>query len=798
MVKRHSILIICLSIILFVILSSFMIYASGNEEMVQVSVHASTMTLDSSLYTRVDDTSINSNKGEILDSDELITTSPNGKLSLYFNKDIYIFKIKNNETNYVYYSAYDKLPDDAATVYYGGFLSSSISIDYYQLQSDGTYDTNIRKAWMTKATKLSASEKAELPDGEIPYMKISLAANGHYHYQKINKGIKLDLEFASAGIRSTDKTVNLGIGFSVEVTLDDEGLHTYIPKESIYESSETYLLSGISIMPMMGSTFEGTPGYMVIPDGSGALVRYGEIPTNQASQINYIFYGVNYGAYIGGYTSSTDITQNKSVTLPIYGFVNGLYQDSVYGILEEGAELAYLTLSPCGTFNMMVNHLYPTFRTRYTYFLYGVNSTMIDTIQQNDIKLSFKYLSDEDASYVGIANSYQDYLIEKGDLKRLEEKKFKVQIDFLMSDSVKNVLGYKTTTLTTIKQAEAVMNKLTTNGINFISVLKGWNKAGFSGATPYSLQYNPSVGSKSSFKNLINKEQKLGNDIYLYNDYVKAFDRGISKNSDVAKSNLLLRLKYIDVNKELFKEFGFLNPNKSLKYLNKNLKKYQNLGTKSLALDTIGNSLFTFYDQKNYSRNEAYLIYDEMMQKLDGYNIALYGPNNYMFKYTTSYLDMQTYANNYTAHTDNVPLVPYVLNGCIDCYGTYLNFNALGELSNLRYLDYNIYPSYLLTGVISSKLTYTDSAAYYTTNIDDWMSKILEFSDTYKAAYDAFNGYKIVKRNVKEIGLVVITYQSLSDSSYKTLVINYNDVSYNYNANEIPAKSYKVLGGRYE
>lgn len=63
-------------------------------------------------------------------------------------------------------------------------------------------------------------------------------------------------------------------GLTMNVTLDGDNLVVNIPDDSIIEKKEGTYINSISVFPMMGYTFLGEQeGYMLIPDGNGALIN---------------------------------------------------------------------------------------------------------------------------------------------------------------------------------------------------------------------------------------------------------------------------------------------------------------------------------------------------------------------------------------------------------------------------------------------------------------------------------------------------------------------------------------------
>ncbi|MCM1224671.1 MAG: DUF5696 domain-containing protein, partial [Lachnospiraceae bacterium] len=64
------------------------------------------------------------------------------------------------------------------------------------------------------------------------------------------------------------------LGFEMSVLLYDENfIDVIIPDDSIYENSEKNKIGNIYIYPMMGSSYlDKAEGYMLLPDGNGALI----------------------------------------------------------------------------------------------------------------------------------------------------------------------------------------------------------------------------------------------------------------------------------------------------------------------------------------------------------------------------------------------------------------------------------------------------------------------------------------------------------------------------------------------
>ena len=174
--------------------------------------------------------------------------------------------------------------------------------------------------------------------------------------------------------------------------------------------------------------------------------------------------------------------------------------------MEEGSEQAELFVSLKGTLNINYNFLTPRFIVRNKFLLYGVNSTVEKNRSCGDIATNYWLLEEEDSSYVGIARVYQNYLVAKGGLQKTTDGNYSVLLEVIMSETVPALIGTKNITLTSLDALKNVLQELKELKVeNTLLVLKGWNKKGLSGATPYNLKFNKSrveIDFRNSYPNI--------------------------------------------------------------------------------------------------------------------------------------------------------------------------------------------------------------------------------------------------------------------------------------------------------
>ncbi|WP_302191543.1 DUF5696 domain-containing protein [uncultured Ruminococcus sp.] len=155
----------------------------------------------------------------------------------------------------------------------------------------------------------------------------------------------------SGGVKITYTFKKAGITIPVTYKLEDDYLEARVKTADIEEqdtSQETgKLTTSISIMSNFGAASSEDEGYFVIPDGSGALIRFNNGKTTAKSYTGYV-YGSDLTA-----VALKEPAVTEQVYLPMYGIVNG--DNAMMVVCTEGDSNAKLTASVSGQSNSSYN-----------------------------------------------------------------------------------------------------------------------------------------------------------------------------------------------------------------------------------------------------------------------------------------------------------------------------------------------------------------------------------------------------------------------------------------------------------
>lgn len=126
---------------------------------------------------------------------------------------------------------------------------------------------------------------------------------------------ELEYDHTLVEYESTEKNP-VQFRLALEYYLDESGLSVRLPANGIRFDQSAYQLSYIRILPYMGAGSSEYTGYTMIPDGSGALVRFEDIlETGSPRVLSGSLYGADYAYH-------TIKGQNQQVMrLPIFGVI---------------------------------------------------------------------------------------------------------------------------------------------------------------------------------------------------------------------------------------------------------------------------------------------------------------------------------------------------------------------------------------------------------------------------------------------------------------------------------------------
>lgn len=600
---------------------------------------------------------------------------------------------------------------------------------------------------------------------------------------------------------------DFGISFDFEVELKDGKLSLRMVDDSIKEE-KNFSLGAVYFVPFLGSTrADETDGYMFVPDGPGALIRFNK-PSQYLINFDKRVYGKDYGIdklfEINDLKSSRPndfAIEEPTVAMPIFGVVHGVKQNAIFALIDKGEEYASIMATPSG---MVTNYNWITSKFIYRQKYLQPTSRSgagVQVVQEKrnhfDASITYSFLSGEDADYVGMAKTYRDQLIAEGTLAGKEKvtDKIPLQLDIIGSEIEKGFLFNSVLKVTPIDKIKEIVSELSGEGINNLTmVLQGWQKGGLNGSRPSNFSFESKLGGKDAIIDLSKYAASKGSTLYYYENPVTANKNQIDLREEGGNSLSQALIKIERDNDALwFKDTYYIEPGLATEYISKKADQYKSNGMKAMALDQFGSKLYAENQQDHVTtRIEAREKIEKAAEKASSTleNVALYSPNEYLWKYTDDAFNLPMVNSQYLFETDTVPFLQIVLKGSIDCYAPYSNMSFYSRMDALKLVEFGVYPAFLLTDMSNSELKDTPVSELYSTRYEDWRNNIVAIYQYVNSALSKVEGKMIVDRNVIGQGVVKVDYEDGT-----SIIVNYTGNDFKFEQVLIPAQDYMVIEG---
>ncbi len=590
---------------------------------------------------------------------------------------------------------------------------------------------------------------------------------------------------------------NIGVELAFEIALFDDHFDAYIVEDSIYEDFVDYKLSKLYLLPFFGcSEQKKMDGYIFVPDGAGALMRF-DNNTFHSNRFSAKVFGPDAG--IDTLNEVNDLTAKRTddflvdafrVTVPVYGIVHGAEQYAAMTVIEGGMEYATIQANLAAS-TVPYNYVNTVFEYRQLYSQPVSKSNSIirpqEEINQFNPRLSVYLLSGEQANYSGMAVKYRCLLEDAGvldDVATAYEKQIPMRLEVLGSDVKEGFIFNSVQTFTTTDEALAMQKSLSDMDINNITmVMTGWQKGGANGYKFNSFKTQATVGSLDDLGALRDSVVAAGGKFFLQNK-VTTFNVDQGRISYLGNQTISKKMAfYLRDNPDvMYPETYVTAPDVVLSKLQKSLSELKGF---NLYAPRFGSELYSQYEQKTTTaREKTRSLYEKAAKKVveSDTELSLNNPNVYMWEYCEDIFDIPLMNSQYLFETDSVPFLQILLKGHINYYAPYANQGFYTTACTLKSIEYGAYPSFLVMAEGNGKLNKTPMVDYFSLNFEDWKGTISTVYPKVNEALLAVEGAKITEHKVLQKGVVRVTYDN-------------NTVIYiNYNSNDVVVDDVNVSG----
>jgi len=580
--------------------------------------------------------------------------------------------------------------------------------------------------------------------------------------EKINNGVKITYKFPK---KFTEITM--------EAVLDGDSLLVTVPKSGIKETQTTgesgSVMLSLSLLSGFGAAIEGEKGYIVVPDGSGAIINFDNKKTNAALYSGQV-YGRDFAV-----TQEFAPPVNEQVYMPVFGIVRG--DNALVAVAEKGDENAVIRANVSRQNATSYNAAWFDFTTRTSDSYYiGTRSTKLDVYESGDIKtgdLAVRYypLSGDNLTYVDVANTYRDYLIKYKNLRAKAKANSAPYYMTVNGGTVKthSIAGFPVdlqTAGTTYAEALEIAETLKNSGVSeLIMTYNDFNTSGIKREISSKVGYSSKLGGKKKYRKLSEYMSQNSFAVYPSLNFMSYFKSGggysyLLNSSKQTTKSYAAQTRY---------EFAFGTADKlqdawtvlSPKYfpeifdsLTASLKKE---GINTVSLNTATYMLYSDFSRKNpyggtyFNRRDAAQILTEGYKELSdsGISILAQSANAYALPYVDFITDVPLYSSNYDIFDGDIPFYQTVIHGIIPYTTKPLNKSADSDRLRLLSLSTGTPMHYDFIYKNPSEFSNSDYNKKFYANYKGWLDKSLKeyklFADIISDVSDKkITGHKII------------------------------------------------------
>ena len=599
------------------------------------------------------------------------------------------------------------------------------------------------------------------------------------------------------GETKSDKPV---FNVSVIYRLEGDELVVEVPMDSLEYRSDFPILY-VSILPNFGAGSSSEEGFMLIPEGSGALINFnnGKVAQN------------DYYANVYGWDDAImrkEVVQETRTNFGVFGVSKN--KNSFICILEDGSAYASVQANISGksnSYNQVSSQHSICHREQYDVAGKVVGNMFKYEEEIAPEKIVNRYCFINSDSYVEMANAYRDYLTDqyKDLFTKKDEKEAPVVVEVLGAvDKITQVLGVPTSKplkLTTFTEANDIIKELKNNGFRNMSVkMSGWANGGIRQELMKSVSIVSDCGSKKDLQYFIDEAKKSGIDVYLDGVTNYAYHSGLFEGFIVSRDAARL---VSNEKAELYPHskitFGQLKSEDAYYLLRASLIQTvaeeladtaQQYGT-GVSYRNIGKDLASDFRKEEKTTREMARI-NQVNQikavKDSGSQVMVNVGNDYALPYVDMVTNMDLGGISYTIIDKAVPFLPIAIHGYVNYTGEALNLTQDENDELLHSVESGAGLYFTIMKETAFALQKTLYSEYFGASYDAWSDKMI-------ATYTRYNQELGHTFNQKIVDHGNIT-QNITCTKYEDgtkVYVNYGFEDYMLDGTKLYARDYLVV-----
>ncbi len=629
--------------------------------------------------------------------------------------------------------------------------------------------------------------------------------NGDFTWEKIENGVEIRYYFPKQGFL-----------IPVRYELEEDGLKASVLSQQIQENVWTLsenpediekAASGkdkqsvmtVSLLPFMGAAGTGDEGYLVIPDGSGALIHFNNGRSSAAAYQQDVF----------GRDSTLSVkkaaTRTFQVNMPLFGMIRNGF--GMMAVVDQGAAQAQLNAAVSGQLTGYNNAYFTVtyISMESNTLMAGSSSSKSVTLAANtfrdmgDFVVRYYLLDKENADYTDIAALYRSQL----KLTDHTGTPAGTQLKMVASiPSIKTFIGIpynSVTVLTSYGEAADVLTDLHQAGVEGLTLqYAGWSSQSVQGRMVTGLDLDGRLGGQDGFNRLLSAAENTSSGLTLSVDLVNLYKNGngywsLFSAADNVNSTARIMNEYLmstGAQDPSGKSWYLLRPDvvkdaaeKLASSLSGKLKEHT-----GVTLTALGKTLYSSLGKNGISRTASGAYWQKAFEALQTSvpYLTAETPSSYAFPYLIQADGTPMASSRYDVTDTDIPFYQLVVHGAMVMYTEPLN--ELGNIEDavLKMAEYGVYPAWRLIYRDPALLSGTDGADWYATSVSAWREDVIRVAEQMKQL-SHYASMSMTGHERLTADLSVTTYEN-GDRVY----VNYGNTDAQEDGITVPARSFTI------
>jgi hypothetical protein len=610
-----------------------------------------------------------------------------------------------------------------------------------------------------------------------------------------------DYEADEARHNSSLETSRPVFNVTLRYELDGKALLVRLPFDRLAYPAQ-YPIIRLDILPYFGAGSTEDSGYMLVPDGSGALIRFNNGMRDQTEYNSYI-----YGWDLGIYRES--VVQDNRSAFPVYGIQkNG---ETLLCIIEDGAAYASVRADISGR-NSSYNNVhsqYTIIRSQDIGFSTKINQTLIK--YQNGPPrgegITLRYIPGGAGGYVDMAKEYRAYLLERyPELDKNPSGSPHTVVEIIGAVSKpQQRLGIPMDLplkLTSYREARSMVEDFASLGWNDVSVkIIGWFNGSVNHAAPSSISFIGELGGRRDFLNLTAAADRLGYPLYAEGDFLymrndRLFD-GFSRGRDSIRSisgeipeSYPYSYVWFGLDRFTLDAAYIARPEYMRNLILRFSDELDNLNVSAVGFRNIGSGLAAdYYERRFVSREASMNMQRETMAELKdkGKSILIKTGFTYAVPYADLITDMALGDQRFGITDTAVPFYEIVLHGLVPYTGNAINLAEDYTLNILKTIETGAGLYFSFMTETAAVLQETVFRRYFSNQYDEWKMDADALYKTFLRDFDGLYNQQITGHEILDTGVTVTEYEDGS-----RVIVNTGPSPYQYGDLTVGAYNYAV------